>query len=389
MSKNRNVVLFAGSVMQLFLGIIYIFSIFVLPVSEHFSMDAADVKLTSSFMLCFFVVGILFGGRVQLKITTQKTVLVGGLLLSVAMFLSALLPQTMGILIYFTYGVVGGFGVGMGYNAIISTAQRNFPDKRGLATGISVCTFGFSTVIFAPLAENLVRAIGLTTTFLILGVIFAVATVACFSFITMPSETGAATAAAATGKDYTQSEMLKTPFFYLIAVSMMFGISVYFILNPSFKSLGIERGLTDGMATIMIMLTGISNAIGRLVFPIISDRTNRTIACLLTVAGAAVGAFVLIFAQGYLLMAVVVFIAFCYGGTSGTYPLITGKLFGLKNIGSNYGCVMVGFCLSALLFPILLSPIQNQVLLFSILGVVAAIGVVLLLPVLKKEGGGK
>ncbi len=384
---NRNTVLIAGSVMQLFLGVLYIWSIFVMPVTDYFAMDVADVKLTSSFMLCFFVVGILFGGKFQVKYTTQKTVLIGGILLALAMFSSAALPQSMGILIYFTYGVMGGFGVGMAYNAIISTAQRNFPDKRGLATGISVCTFGFSTVIFAPLVENLSKILGLQMTFISLGVIFVVATVACFSFISMPKEVANVATAASSEGDISTKEMLKTSSFYFITIAMMFGISVYFILNPSFKSLSLDRGLSDSMATVMIMLTGVSNALGRLFFPLLSDKIGRSLTAIVELAITAVGAFLLIFATEYLLMAVIIMITFCYGGISGTFPLITGKLFGLKNVGSNYGCVMVGFSVAALLFPIILTPVENQMVLFGLLGAIAFVGVVFLLPVLKKEKG--
>ncbi len=384
---NRNTVLIAGSVMQLFLGVLYIWSIFVVPVTDYFAMDTADVKLTSSFMLCFFVVGILFGGKFQVKYTTQKTVLIGGILLALAMFSSAALPQNMGVLIYFTYGVMGGFGVGMAYNAIISTAQRNFPDKRGLATGISVCTFGFSTVIFAPLIENLSKILGLQMTFISLGGIFIVATIACFSFISMPKEVANVSAVASSEGDVSTKEMLKTSSFYFITLAMMFGISVYFILNPSFKSLSLDRGLSDGMATLMIMLTGVSNALGRLFFPLLSDKIGRSLTAMLEIGITAMGALLLIFATEYLLMVVIIAIAFCFGGISGTFPLITGKLFGLKNVGSNYGCVMVGFSVAALLFPIALAPIENQIVLFGLLGAIAFTGVLFLLPVLKKEKG--
>ncbi len=384
--KNRVVVLVAGSAMQLFLGIIYIWSVFVGPVSEYFGgWDPAAVKLTSSFMLCFFVVGILIGGKLQVKITTQKTVLFGGILLSLAMFSSAILPANLKELIYFTYGILGGFGVGMGYNAIISTAQRHFPDKRGLATGISVCTFGFSTVIFAPLVQALEASIGLQSTFLMLGVTFLIATIICFSFIAMPSQASAAGSANLVQKDFETKDMLKDKRFYMITVSMMFGTSVYFILNPSFTSLALERGLTAEMATLMIMLTGISNALGRLVFPMISDKTNRSFACLLTIAITAISAFLLIFAQGYFLMVIVILSAFCYGGISGTFPLITGKVFGLKNIGSNYGCVMIGFAVSALLFPIILNFVTDEILKFVILGAVGVVGSILLFPLFIKE----
>ncbi len=375
-----------GSVMQLFLGILYIWSIFVAPVSEYFALDVNAVKLTSSFMLCFFAVGVLVGGKLQVKFSTQKVVLAGGLMLAFAMISTALLPQSFGLAVYFTYGIVGGFGVGMGYNAIISTAQRNFPDKRGLATGISVCTFGFSTVIFAPLIESLVPLVGLQNTFFLLGAVFLVATLACFSFVSMPEESGAAAAAAASaGPDFTQSEMLRTKEFYFVAVAMALGIGVYFILNPSFKSIALERGLSDGMATLMIMLTGVSNALGRLTFPLVSDKTSRSFGALLPLLLTAISAFLLIFAQGYLLMFLVVLIAFCYGGYSGAFPLVTGMLFGLKNIGANYGCVMIGFAISALLVPILLSPIESQILLFALLGIMVLLGVFLMLPILRKE----
>ncbi len=382
---NRNVVLISGSIMQLFLGVLYIWSIFVAPVTDYFAMDIADVKLTSSFMLCFFAIGVLFGGKFQEKYNTQKTVLIGGVLLAIAMFSSAALPQSMGTWIYFTYGIMGGFGVGMAYNAIISTAQRNFPDRRGFATGISVCTFGFSTVIFAPLIDSLSKILGLQMTFVVLGVIFLIATIGCFSFIAMPLDVATASSSATSEKDLSTKEMLKTSSFYFITISMMFGISVYFILNPSFKSLALDRGVSDSMATLMIMLTGVSNALGRLFFPMLSDKIGRSITAVVELAITAIGAVLMIFVTEYMLMAVVIMITFCYGGISGTFSIITGKLFGLRNVGSNYGCVLIGFAAAALIFPVLLNPIENPAILFSTLGLIAFVGILLLIPVVKKE----
>jgi len=105
-------VLIAGSIMQLFLGILYVWSVFVRPVSEVFSWHIDSVKLTSSFMLCFFVVGILAGGKYHLKFGSDKVVLGGGLLLSAGMLATAFLSQEAAWLMYITYGIIGGFGVG-------------------------------------------------------------------------------------------------------------------------------------------------------------------------------------------------------------------------------------------------------------------------------------
>ncbi len=381
---NRYVGLVAGAVMQLFLGIIYIWSVFVAPVAEHFQWSVEGAKLTSSFMLSFFVLGILFGGKLQVRIGTQKTVLIGGMLLSAGMALSGILPTTLGMLLYLTYGIIGGFGVGMGYNAIISTAQKNFPDKRGLATGIAVCTFGFSTVVFTPLAGELMTLVGLQPTFLILAAVFLVATLACFSFITMAPQPTAAGVAAGE-HDLKPSEIIKKKEFYFITLSLMFGISVFFILNPSFFTLAQERGMSTEVATAMVMATGIFNALGRLFFPLISDKVGRGVSALLTLGITALSAFGLIFAQSWLLFVLVVLCAFCYGGISGVYPLVTGKHFGLRYVGSNYGLVMLGFALSALLFPLVLGMVPDLMAKFAILGTVAVIGSALLLPIIRKE----
>lgn len=382
MKTSRVTVLVVGAIMQLFLGVLYIWSVFVAPVSKYFNMPIEDVKLTSSFMLASFVAGILFGGKLQKKISVQKIVLIGGILLSSAMALTAVLPSNLGMAVYVTYGVLGGVGVGMGYNAIITASQQNFPDKRGIATGVSVCTFGFSTVIFTPIIQSLESMLGLQSTLLILAVSFFVVTLACFSFVKMPEKSSSKVLF--TGKQYETSQMLKTKTFYFITASMMFGTSVFFILNPSFFTLASERGLTTQQATLMVMLTGVASAIGRLLFPIISDKTGIKTATFLTLIITTIGAVGLIFAQGVLFIVVVIAIACCYGGTSGTYPILTGKHFGLKNIGANYGCVMVGFATSALIFPMIIGFIDNINLKFITLAVLALVGSFLVLALSSK-----
>jgi OFA family oxalate/formate antiporter-like MFS transporter len=336
-------------------------------------------------MLCFFVIGIFSGGKIQTKIGVKFTVLIGGLMVAMGMLATALIPtggNAPVFLIYLFYGIIGGFGVGAGYNAIISTAQKWFPKNRGLATGISVCAFGFSTVVFAPLVTKLNQMLPVNHTFFILAGGFAAAVLLLFSFIKTPEQvsnaTGAATAPVLKGKQYTTLEMIKTPRFYLIALSLMFGTSVFFIILPSLKELAVNRGL-ESFATGLVMFTGIANALGRLGAPLMSDKIGREMADVIILAVTALGAFGLCFASGILLIVIIAAVAFCYGGYSGLYPVLTSENFGIKNVGSNYGAVMVGFMLSALLFPIVINKIGDQQLRFSILGILAAVGAVLVI----------
>ena len=370
-------VLISGSILQLFLGIIYVWSVFVKPVSEFWGWDSAAVKLTSSYMLAFFVLGILTGGKLQNKFGTHIMVLSGGLLMAAGMALTSILSSAAAWPIYITYGIIGGFGVGMAYNAIISCAQKWFPQRRGMATGISVCMFGFSTVIFAPLVEYLIGRFDLLTTFRILSGAFLAVTLALFIFIKAPAEesqSDAPAAASSEQKQYTTSQMLKTPSFYLIALSMMLLTASFFILNPALKSLPGELGLYSGIGTYIVMLTGIASALGRLAVPLMGDKIGPTKAVFTILLATAVCMAGLCISNYFIFIAAIAVVAFCYGGSSGVFPVVTGKFFGLKNIGANYGMVMVGFMLSSLCFPIVINLISNNAIKFLTLAGIAFLG---------------
>lgn len=377
-NKQGLKVLAAGSVLQLFLGIIYVWSEFAGPVGAHLSWAQERVKLTTSFMLSFFVLGILLGGRLLPKLGAQKVTLLGGLMLAAGMAAAAFVPAGAPWLIWVAYGVVGGFGVGAAYNAVLACAQKWFPQNRGFAAGVSACAVGFSTVVFAPLVKWLLQSFGVRSTFLILAGAFLLVVLGTFSLIRLPDETGAAGPAAEQAqKQFTLKEALAAKEFYLVTFSLMFGTAAYFILNPSFKTLAAERGLSASMGTGLVMLTGVASALGRLGIPLLSDKIGRKRGALLTLAATAGCAAALIFAKGYAFMGVVALIAFCYGGYSGIYPVLTADLFGLKNVGSNYGAVMVGFALSALLFPMGIGLIGSGTVKFVVLAALAAAGAAL------------
>ena len=384
-SQNRQglKVLIAGAVLQLFLGIIYVWSVFKAPVSAYYGWAPEDVGLTASFMLCFFVVGILAGGKAQMNIGVKLTTLAGGLMVAAGMLATGLIPAAADgaakapvFTLFLFYGVIGGFGVGAAYNSILSSAQKWFPKNRGFATGVSVCAFGFSTVIFAPLIDALNKNLDVNVTFLILSGVFAAAALLIFGFIKTPDQVQNAPTPVLTGKQYTTLEIIKTGRFYLISLSLMFGTSVFFIINPDLRDLALNRGAAS-FATALVMIMGISNALGRLCVPLMSDKIGREPADIIILGATALGAFGLCFAQGFLLIAIIAVVAFCYGGYSGMYPVLTSENFGIKNIGSNYGAVMVGFMLSALLFPVFVNKIDGQVLRFVTLGALAATGAVL------------
>jgi len=393
-------VLIAGSILQLFLGIIYVWSVFVLPVQTKFGWQIQDVKFTVNIMLCCFVLGILTAGKLQTKMKASYIVLAGGMMMAIGMFTTSMLSATIPVYgIWLTYGIIGGFGVGLAYNTIISSAQKWFPKKRGLATGISVFTFGFSAVIFAPLVEQLIQTntIGLILTLRILSAAFLVATVALFAFIKLPENVKGVTVDFGAQKQYTTGQMLGKIDFYLIFFSMMFLTAAFFIINPSLKLLAPMHGLDITFGVTLVMIAGLANSAGRLAIPLLGEKIGRRGAVLTILLITAIGTASLCMINGLMFVIVIALIAFCYGGSSGIFPLVTADHFGLKNIGANYGVVMIGFMSSVLLFPQLIGQLNTgdadptvNTMKYLALAAVAAVGALLtFILILKSRKGDK
>ncbi len=356
--KNRYGVLASGMLIQLCAGIIYMWSVFKGPVSEHLEWEPSQAALTSSIMLTVFVFGIIGGGKIQDKIGPKFVTVAGSVMISLGMILTALVTKQAPWLVYITYGLIGGLGVGTVYTATVSVIQKWFPDKRGFATGFMVAAFGFSLVIFAPITSSMLSKTSVPSTFITFGVTFLIVCVLCSLRIDNPpadyAPPGFVAAKMHTAKkQYTTLEMLKTRQFYLIAVSMLFILPAYFILNPLFITLGAERGLSKELAVLGVMITGIASAAGRLITPWVSDLIGRKRAVYGIILITMVSILTMIIAQKVLFLVCIAAIAFSFGGAAGVYPVITAENFGTKHMGLNYGCVMVGFGISALVFPII------------------------------------
>ena len=349
-------------VAQFCAGIIYMWSVFRGPVATHLNWNDAAARLTSSIMLAMFVIGIIIGGYAQDKLGPKKATLGGSILIGGGMLCTSLITESAPWLVYITYGVVAGFGVGTVYMSTIAAVQKWFPDKRGFASGMIVSAFGLSLVVFSPLASYMLGSIvdgqltgglGVPATFRIFGIGFLLICITCSVFIQNPP-TGyvpkgfVPKQAISTKRQYSPREIIKTKQFYLLAGGLLFTLPAYFILNPVFTSLGVERGLSERIALLGVMITGISNAVGRLCVSWASDKTGRK-AAMITIAVIILAAsLVMIFGKGIVFLICIILISFGFGGAASVYSAMTAESFGTKYGGINFGLVMLGFGVSAL-----------------------------------------
>ncbi|MDR2546968.1 MAG: OFA family MFS transporter [Lachnospiraceae bacterium] len=365
-TPNRNLVLAAGMVIQFCAGVIYMWSVFREPITAHLDWDAIAASHTATVKLSVFVLGIIIGGYIQDRVGPKIVTLTGSIMIGLGMIATALVTannigSNVPWLIYITYGVVAGLGVGAVYMCTIAAVQKWFPDRRGFASGMINCAFGLSLVVFAPLANTMMTVWSVPTTFLLFGVSFLIVCIICSLYIQNPCEHQFARYSAASPqvkaatekKQYTPKEVVQTKQFYLLLFGMLFTLPAYMILNPAFVSLGMVRGLSNEMAVLGVSLTGVSSALGRLTVSWTSDSLGRKTSMVSIAVITLLASLILVFGESGVFIICIMLVAFAFGGSASIYATMTADSFGTKHGGMNLGLVMIGFLVSALVFPII------------------------------------
>src|SRR5512147_2183393 len=164
-----------GLSMNLALGSLYAWSVFVAPLEKQFGWKRAQTSNVFTIAVVVFAITFVVAGRLQDKLGPKKIALIGGILVSLGFFLCAY-TKSLDYL-YICFGVIGGLGNGFGYACPIPVMAKWFPDKRGLAVGLAVAGYGGGSAIFGPLSNLwLIPTYGWRTTFTVLGVLFFVMT---------------------------------------------------------------------------------------------------------------------------------------------------------------------------------------------------------------------
>jgi MFS transporter, OFA family, oxalate/formate antiporter len=362
--SNRWIPVIASIAIQMCLGIAYIWSVFqsYLIIGKStpnalFNWPATHGTLAYALLLGLLTFGSTVGGRIQDKIKNPRPVIIaGGIVMGLGFFLAQFTTASTPWVLWLTYGILGGFGMGMAYTTTISTCQKWFPDRRGFITGIIVAALGLGGLVFTPIAEILINQLGVLRTFAVIGGMFVVVTMLGSFFIKNPPEgfkpKGWVPSVKKTThivQDFTPSEVLKMPQFYLVTLALMCATAAGSMMIPMAKILGLQpdSGLTKGAAVAGVMIISGCNSFGRLFWGWLSDKIGRkqTILILLLIAGTSIIG--VSFAKAYIMLVFIAIIGFSYGGFLGVFPALTADFWGTKHGAQIYGMVLLGFGVGA------------------------------------------
>jgi OFA family oxalate/formate antiporter-like MFS transporter len=293
------------------------------------------------------------------KYSTRIVVFTGGIILSIGFFLASFVTMNNSWILWITYGAMGGVGMGFTYSTTIACVQKWFPHKKGFVTGIIVSALGFGGVVFTPIVENLISifggmGVGEPKTFMVLSAVFlSVCTIGSLFLKNPPdgymiNSAASNKAAAKAAKDYSPAEMLKTPQFYLLTAAFLLSCMGGLMMIGFARPIAVAKGLAT-TATIGVLAVTMFNSIGRLVWGMISDKLGRNNTIIVLLSGAGILSLFVNIAESYWIYALIALIGLFYGGLISTFPSLTADLFGAKHMASNYGFVLLGFGIGAII----------------------------------------
>ena len=348
-----------GVIAMLFAGVLYAWSILKSPLSAEFGWGASGLALNFTLAMTFFCIGGLLGAQTSKRLGHRVALLISGLLSAAGFMLTAALGGVSILLLYLTYGVLAGLGIGIAYNVVIATVSAWFPDKKGLCSGCLMMGFGASALVLGNLADAMFKsAAGWRVTYVVLGaaILAVIATAGILlkkpgADVVLPQAAKKAASADNTqAQDLTSKQMLCRPAFWMAFLCISFLAAVGSSVISFAKDLALSVNAPEALAVSLVGILSVCNGVGRIltgaVFDVIGCRKTMICANILTIFAASVtlGAV----SAGSLVLCI---IGVCLTGLSyGACPTITASFtsshFGMKYFSSNMALmtftVMVG-----------------------------------------------
>lgn len=400
--RNRWFIAGAALLVQMCLGSVYAWSVFVKPLMASEGWSQIQVTLTFNMAMACLGIGTVIGGWWQDKVgprivTTFAGVIYGaGFLIASFSIKNHFLPG-----VYIGYGLFSGLGMGFGYICPVAMITKWFPDKRGLMTGVNVMGFGVAALIMGPLASKLIISNGVPMTLNTFGIVYGAIVIICAqTFINPPHgwvpEGWVATSKVsknATAVHYTPKEALSTGRFWMLWAMLSLNTSAGIMIVSQASPLAQQQlGITAGAAAAIVGIIGIFNGGGRIVWAWISDKIGRAQAYFLIFACQIPLFLYLPTVHDVVIFTIVVCaIELCYGGGFGVMPSFTADFFGSKYVGGIYGFILLGWGFAAIPSPLLMAYIHETTGVYST--AIYALGVVLIfaliIPIMAYRAGNR
>lgn len=385
----------AGVIALLFAGIIYGWSILKAPLAADFGWTADQLALNFTLTMCFFCLGGMAGGVLAKRIGARLSLILAGVLSCLGFVLTARLDGGSVVMLYVSYGLLAGLGIGVAYNVIISTVNAWFPDKKGTCSGALMMGFGASALVVGNTVSALMEhpAVGWRAAFTGLGVVLGVILLAAGLLLRLPpaglelpkpERKAGAASEDFEARDYTPGEMVRRFTFWRAFVCIVFLAAVGNTVISFARDLSISVGAEAGLATTLVGVLSVCNGLGRIATGAIFDRLGRRktmlLANVVAIAAAGVTLLSVLIGSVPLCVAGLCVTGFSYGSCPTISSAFVSAFYGSKHFPMNFSIMnfnLMGASLLATASSMLLTSAGSYVAPFALLLVLSAVALVL------------
>jgi oxalate/formate antiporter len=342
----------------------YSWTQFVPEIQKAHGWERAAIQTAFSIFVVVQTWSTPFIGALIDRLGPRVLVLFGGLLTGLAWVINSFATTLPG---FYVGAIIGGLGVGAVYATCINNAIKWFPDKRGLAVGLTAAGYGSGTILTVIPIARMIASSGYQSTFFTFGIIQGIVIVLFASFLKAPAPGAIAykanAAVAQSRRDYTLAEALRTPVFWVMLAmftgTVTGGLMAVAQLSVIAEDLGVRNVqmnfvfFTMAALPFALMMNTIVNGVSRPVFGWLSDHIGREQVMFIAFSLEALG----ILALGwygsnpwaFVVLSGIVF--FAWGEVYSLFSATAGDTFGTKNIGTIYGLLYCAKGIAALLVP--------------------------------------
>ena len=338
-----------GVAAMLFAGILYAWSILKSPFSAEFGWGASDLALNFTLAMCFFCLGGLLGAQLSKRAGHRTALVASGILSALGFMLTAAVSGASVVMLYITYGVMAGLGIGIAYNVVVATVSTWFPDKKGLCSGCLMMGFGASALVLGNIANAMfASSLGWRKTYIVLGSAIGAVLLASALLLKKPGA-GDVLPQPMAGKsfgsdhdaheNYTSAQMLRRPSFWMAFTFLTFLAATGSTVISFAKDLALSVHASEALAVTLVGVLSVCNGLGRILTGAMFDAIGRrkTMLCANTLTICAAGITLASVSIGSLPLCIA---GLCLTGISyGCCPTITAAFtsafYGMKYFSTN------------------------------------------------------
>jgi len=343
----------------------YGWTLFVNPIDQKYHWGRAAIQVAFTIFVLTETWLVPLEGYLIDKFGPRVMVCGSGFLVAIAWMMNAYADS---LALLYLAAAIGGIGAGVIYGASVGNALKWFPDRRGLAAGLTAAGFGAGSALTVVPIANMISSSGFEAAFWWFGIGQGIVVVIFSLFLRAPEAgevaTPAAPAVLQSRRDYGPTEVLTTvPFWVMYVMFVMVGTGGLMAtaqLAPIAKDFKIDNvpvsilGLTLPALQFALSIDRVLNGVTRPFFGWVSDHIGRENTMFIAFMLEGIGIYALLhFADDPLLFVILSgLVFFAWGEIYSLFPATCTDLYGRKFATTNYGLLYTAKGTAALLVPL-------------------------------------